>query len=61
MVDDKDLEEVGKAMATHLVPRDNVCPRCGAVLKVGDWPWCPHDGKMRGGFKLLGQGWTPRG
>ncbi len=19
-----------------------VCPKCGAEIKVGDWPWCPH-------------------
>lgn len=61
MVNDKDLEAVGKAMATHpKVTKDGSCPHCGKMLKVGDWPWCPH-GKGQGGFKLLGQGWTPRG
>jgi hypothetical protein len=19
-----------------------VCPRCGAEIRIGDWPWCPH-------------------
>jgi hypothetical protein len=19
-----------------------ICPKCGAAIKVGDWPWCPH-------------------
>jgi hypothetical protein len=18
------------------------CDKCGTVLKIGDWPWCPH-------------------
>lgn len=60
MVDDKIMDEVGKAMATHEQPKDAQCPRCGKILAIGYWPWCPH-GQAHGGFKLKGDGWTPRG
>jgi len=23
-------------------PKVPVCPKCGAEIRVGDWPWCPH-------------------
>lgn len=27
------------------------CDRCGALLKVGDWPWCPHQRDVGYGFR----------
>ena len=21
---------------------DTVCDTCGATIRVGEWPWCPH-------------------
>jgi hypothetical protein len=35
----------------------DACPRCGRVLKQGEWPWCKgnpadHDGKPAYGWRM---------
>lgn len=31
----------------------STCDRCGAEVKVGDWPWCPHGEVRRFGEEPL--------
>jgi hypothetical protein len=39
----------------------SICGDCGAEVKIGDWPWCPHDKDVRGGWHFShGPQWTPR-
>ena len=33
------------------------CDKCGAGLKVGDWPWCPHGPAGRFGEDPLSPYW----
>jgi len=31
-----------KEKTTKKKRETNVCAKCGAQVKIGDWPWCPH-------------------
>ncbi len=38
------MGRVAPKPAVDTKPKDEtpVCPKCGAPIQMGDWPWCPH-------------------